>query len=443
MKKYFYNTSWILLERVVRVALNLFIWGRIAHELGASNFGIFAYFQAIIFILIPLSSLGVDQIIRKKISLIPEKASQYISAGIQIKLISSFLICFIGILAALLSNFRFENNPLIFICFLVGLIFRTFGIIEYYFDWKLESRLNGVIRTFSFLVISVLYIVALIYELPLYWFALIFSFEFLLISISLILAFKSEGETISFAIYPHLIKDLLHESFPILLCDLAVCIFLRVNQVLLGGMISSVSVGVYSAATRFSECWYFIPSSLLVSYFSLLTFTHEDSKIKFNKYAGFLFELTLVIAIAIALFTYSFSSKLILFFYGSSYLETSSILNILIISNIFMFWGIVQEPIDVAKDILYWRFFRVSTGAILSLFSGYFLIDLFGASGAAWSVVLTFFWTYFLSNLFYSKGRPIFFIQLRSFLFIELFRFLKRRIYKKSGEPFYLEESSE
>lgn len=430
MKRYFYNTSWILFERVIRIALNLFIWGRIARELGVSNFGIFAYFQAIIFILIPLSALGIDQIIRKKISFVPTNSALYISAGIQIKLISSFLLCLMGILVVLLSDSGFENGSLIFICFLVGLVFRVFGIIEYYFDSKLESRLNGIIRTVSFLVISILYIVGLIYELPLYCFALFFSLEFLLISTLLILAFRADGEVVSFTVHPHLIKELLRESFPIFLCDLAVCIFLRINQLLLAWMISAESLGVYSAATRFSEFWYFIPSSFLVSSFTLLTITYADSKIKFTKYASFLFELTLAIAIAIALITISFSSRLILFFYGPSYIESSSILNILIISNIFMFWGIVQEPIDVAKDILYWRFFRVSTGAILSIFSSYILINSYGASGAAWSVVLTFFWTYFLSNLFYSKGRPIFLMQLRSFLFLELFRFLKRSMYK-------------
>ena len=421
----------------MRVALNLFIWGRIAHELGVSNFGIFAYFQAIIFILIPLSALGIDQIIRKKISFTPMNSSLYISAGIQIKLISSFLICLIGVLVSLLSDFGFEDSSLVFICFLVGLMFRVFGIIEYYFDSKLESKLNGIIRTVSFLVISILYIAGLIYELPLYCFALFFSLEFLLISIFLIMAFRREREVVSFKVHPHLIKELLRESFPIFLCDAAVCIFLRINQLFLAWMVSAGSLGVYSAATRFSEFWYFIPSSFLVSSFTLLTVTYANSKIKFIKYAGFLFELTLAIAIAIALITYSFSTKLILFFYGPSYIESSSILNILIISNIFMFWGIVQEPIDVAKDILYWRFFRVSTGAILSIFSSYILINSFGASGAAWSVVLTFFWTYFLSNLFYSKGRPIFLMQLRSFLFLELFRFLQRRMYKWLNKPFY------
>ncbi len=216
------------------------------------------------------------------------------------------------------------------------------------------------------------------------------------------------------------------------MCEIAVCIFLRVNQVFLGNILSSESVGLYSAAARFSEFWYFIPSSLLASSFSLLTVTHALSKNNFNRYAGLLFEIMLILEIAIITFTYIFSERIILFFFGSHYFESIALLNILILSNTFMFWGIVQEPIDVAKDALYWRFFRVSTGAVLSIITSYFFISWFGVIGSAWSVFITFFWTYFLSNLFYKKGQEIFLIQLRSFLFLELLKLLRSRFFKKN-----------
>lgn len=139
----------------------------------------------------------------------------------------------------------------------------------------------------------------------------------------------------------------------------------------------------------------------------------------------------LFLAIAIIAFTYLLSEHIILFFYGPHYLESIAILNTLILSNIFMFWGIVQEPIDVARGTLYWRFFRVSTGALLSVITGYFFISWYGAIGSAWSIVLTFFWTYFLSNLFYKKGQEIFFMQLRSFLFLNTFDLVRTRLFKR------------
>jgi PST family polysaccharide transporter len=247
----------------------------------------------------------------------------------------------------------------------------------------------------------------------------------------LIKYYQSEAGKINWNMDLKIVRELLHAGLPIFMCDIAVCILLRANQVFLGNILSPNSVGLYSAASKFSEFWYFIPSSLLVSVFGLLTVAHAESKVDFKKYAGFLFELMLILSIAIIAFTYLLSEQIMLFFFGAHYFESIAILNILILSNIFMFWGIVQEPIDVAKDALYWRFFRVSTGAILGIITSYFFISRFGINGSAWSVFITLFWTYFLSNLFYKNGRDIFFMQLRSFLLLELLRLLRSRLFKK------------
>jgi PST family polysaccharide transporter len=431
MKKYIFNTSWIILERLLRVALNLFIWGMVAKELGIAEFGRFSYFQALVFLLIPFCTLGIDQIIRNKISNFPESANQYISTGIQIKFYSALLLSVFCILFLIFFDSSIADAKLIIFGLLISLIFRSFGIIEYYFDWKLESRINGFIRSLSFLIVSALYIAALMFDASVYWFGFIYSCEFLICAFFLNVVYKLEAGKINWHINLKFVKELLKAGLPIFMCEIAVCIFLRVNQVFLGNILSSDSVGLYSAAARFSEFWYFIPSSLLASSFSLLTVTHALSKDNFNRYAGLLFEIMLILEIAIITFTYIFSERIILFFFGSHYFESIALLNILILSNTFMFWGIVQEPIDVAKDALYWRFFRVSTGAILSIITSYFFISWFGVIGSAWSVFITFFWTYFLSNLFYKKGQEIFLIQLRSFLFLELLKLLRSRFFKK------------
>ena len=374
--------------------------------------------------------MGIDQILRNKISLFSELANSFISTGIQIKFYSALVVSFICIAYFIFFDLTIVGGELIFFAFLIGLIFRSFGVIEYYFDWKLESKINGIIRTFSFLIISALYVIALMYEAPIYWFAFIFSGEFLISACLFSIAYRLEGKRPNWNINFQLVKEILKAGVPILMCDIAICIFLRANQIFLSNMLSSDSVGIYSAAIRFSEFWYFIPSSLVVSTFGLLTVSYSESRDDFRKYTGLLFELMLILAALITVFTYLFSEKIILFFYGPNYVESSAILNVLILSNIFMFWGIMQEPIDVARNALYWRFFRVSTGAVLSILTGYFLISWFGAMGAAWAVVLTFFWTYFLSNLFYKKGWAIFSLQLRALLFLELFHFLRIRLLK-------------
>ena len=361
MKKYVLNTSWMIFERAIRVVLNLFIWGKIAHGLGVEAFGVFSYFQALIFLIGPFCSLGIDQVIRNKISLYPELASLYLSSGIQIKFYSALLVSLISLLVCVFYDFGVTNGNLIFFGFLIGFYFKAFGVLEYFFDWKLESKVNGSIRTISFLIICCLYLAAVNLNLPVYCYAIIFSIEFLLNSIMLIYAYLAEKGNIDFVIKGKFIAEILRNSMPIFMCDIAVCIFLRVNQIFLGNLLSSGSVGIYSAAIRFSEFWYFIPSGLLVSTFSLLTVAHSESEMRFKKYAGLLLEVMLAIALLMIVFTFIFSKDLILFVYGPAYLEASTVLNILILSNIFMFWGIVT------------LFVMVSIWGLVGIFSSTFL----------------------------------------------------------------------
>jgi PST family polysaccharide transporter len=404
----------------------------VAQELGVAEFGKFSYFQALVFLLIPFCTFGIDQIIRNKISIFPESANQYISTGIQIKFYSALLISIFFILYSLFLDLFIPDDELLFFVFLISLIFRSFGIIEFYFDWKLESRVNVLIRSFSFLIVTALYISALIFDASIYWFGLIFSCEFLISSFFLFVVYYPKVEKTSWHINLKLVKELLYAGIPIFMCEISVCIFLRINQVFLGNILSTESVGLYSAAIRFTEFWYFVPSSMLASIFGFLIVSHNESKADFNRYTRLLFELMLILAIAIFAFTYLFSDQIILFYFGPQYFEAISVLKILILSNIFMFWGIAQEPVDIAKHTLYWRFFRVSTGAALGIVTGYFFITWYGLIGSAWSVLLTMFWTYFLSNLFYKKGHEIFFMQLKSLLFLELLKLLRSTFFKKS-----------
>jgi O-antigen/teichoic acid export membrane protein len=219
----------------------------VARKLGVAEFGKFSYFQALAFLLIPFCTLGIDQIIRNKISLFPESSSKYISTGVQIKVYSALVLTIICLSYLIFFELPVANGELLFFGFLIGLIFRSFGIIEYYFDLKLESRVNGLIRILSFLIVSALYVVALISNASLSWFAFIFSSEFLISSCLLILVYRSEAESINWKIDVKLIKEILVFSTPIFMCDIAACIFLRINQIFLGNILSSDSVGLYSA----------------------------------------------------------------------------------------------------------------------------------------------------------------------------------------------------
>lgn len=409
--------------------MNVFLWGKIASELGTSKFGTFSYFQAILFIIAPFWSLGINQIIRNKISIFQKKSHEYISAGIFIKFTMTCILALFSIIYIQFKSFDVSHGTLLFYLFFASYFFRSVDIIEFNFDSKTQSIIPGMIRTFAFIATTISYIVALIFNLDLHWFAFIFSMEFLISGILLVYCYlKIEKKALVFKTSLQTTLEILRPSIPILLCDISISLFLRINHVFLGEILSKESVGQFSVALRLTEVWYFIPSSIIITMFAPLSQIHERSKVEFEKIVTSMFEIMLILSLLITISVFIFSKMVITLLYGSAYISAVPILKVLILSNLFMFWGVVQEPIDISKNILKWRLFRVFTGTLLNLGLCSVLIKYFGTIGAAYATFVTFFYAYFFSNLIYPKGREIFFMQLRSLLLMNTLSFAKNKI---------------
>src|SRR3546814_5902900 len=58
-----------------------------------------------------------------------------------------------------------------------------------------------------------------------------------------------------------LARRLLGQSWPLLLSGFAVMTYMRIDQIMLATMLDDHAVGVFSAALRVAEVWYFIPRS--------------------------------------------------------------------------------------------------------------------------------------------------------------------------------------
>ena len=60
---------------------------------------------------------------------------------------------------------------------------------------------------------------------------------------------------------------LLKDSWALLLSSIAVVVYMKIDQIMLGQMVGDEAVGIYSAAVRVSEVWYFIPTTIVASVF--------------------------------------------------------------------------------------------------------------------------------------------------------------------------------
>ena len=63
LKRYFLNTSWLLMARVVQMLVSLVVGGMVARYLGPENYGTYNYVISFVGLFAALSTLGISSVV--------------------------------------------------------------------------------------------------------------------------------------------------------------------------------------------------------------------------------------------------------------------------------------------------------------------------------------------------------------------------------------------
>jgi len=413
---FFKNISWLVLEKIIRMGLNLLIMAAVANYLGVQGFGTLSYFMAIMFFFLPIWSMGTDQIIKNELTRSALNKNLLISTAMitrvclalfLVLMITAYYLLFIG---------KGEGFDILFIL-TSSLVFKSASVIELWFDTQIKSRFNALARTISFVIIALLQILAIHLRAPLYIFALCFSLEFVFSALLIFyFYFIKEKNPICFQFDKTIAKSIIIKSLPLFFSELSATCFMKLNIVLLGYYMDKSTVGYFSIAVRLTDMWIFIPASIAITYFSPIVSLSMDMKdqVLFKKRNQDLFSYVTLIALGVGVFISFLGEPIVKLLFSKSYEESIGVLMILIWSNLFVFWGFAQEPWEISKNLLKYRLIRVLSGAILNLVLNIILIPKLGAKGAAYASLISHTWTYCLVNLVLKQTREVFMYQIKS-----------------------------
>jgi PST family polysaccharide transporter len=109
--------------------------------------------------------------------------------------------------------------------------------------------------------------------------------------------------------------------------------------------------------------------------------------------------------------------------YSNSYSGAAPVLAVHIWASVFVFLGLAQSPWDITKNLLRFSLYRTIAGGAINIAINFFLIPRYAAMGAAIATVISYAIAAVFANAFSSKTRPIFFMQMRSFLPAKVWNF--------------------
>lgn len=416
-RRYFANTSWMFGETMLRMVSGVFVGIWVARYLGPEQFGVFSYVIAFVSIFSTLAKLGLDGIVIRDLVNEPEKRDVYLGTAFWLKFMGAFIMLGSLALATLFTSNDHTTNLYIFII-ASGIIFQSFEVVDFYFQSQVLSKFVSICKITQSLFSSILKIYLVITGADLFWFVLVTIVDQVILGFSLHIAYNYQKLGSFYRCFNwNIAKKLLQDSWPLILSGIAIALYMRIDQIMIKEMLGDQAVGVYSAAVKLSEVWYFIPIIISNSVFPAIVSAKKISEELYHNRLERLYTVLVWTAIAIALPMTFLSNWLITFLYGIEYSEAGRVLMIHIWAGVFVFLGVASGAWFNNENLQRYSFYRTVLGLLVNIVLNIVLIPIFGIIGAAVATVIA----QSMAGLFFDfcskKTRISFFMKLSAFFF--------------------------
>lgn len=414
--RYFKNTSWMIGEQFLRIISGLFVGIWVARYLGPEQFGLFSYVLAFTAIFGGIAKLGLDGIMVRELANHPEKRDTYLGTAFWLKILGAFIV--MGLVAAIVPFTSNDATTNLFIFIIVaGLVFQSFEVVEFYFQSQVLAKIVSICKVIQLALSSIIKIYLVLTEAKLFWFILVTAFDALSLAISYFIAYKLRKNPAFYKHFdPSIAKQLLKDSWPLIFSAIVVMIYMRIDQIMIKEMLGEYEVGIYSAAVRLGEAFYFIPVLITTSLFPAILSAKNQSDKLYKQRLQWLYTFMVWFAIAIALPMTFLSDWLILLLFGQAYQEAGQVVMIYIWASIFVFLGMASGRWYIIENLQRFLLINTSIGAILNVGLNLIFIPKHGLIGAAYATLISYGIAIYLMNFIWKVSRSNFFMLSKSLL---------------------------
>jgi O-antigen/teichoic acid export membrane protein len=418
--KYFNNTLWLFVSKILGFFSAIFVGAWVARYLGPETFGLLAYSNSLVALFLPIAMIGLNDIIVKELVNSKSKIeiSKILGTAFFIKLLFG-LISLIIFCSFIFLNKDFLEVRLLILIFSSFLIFQSLEVFDFYFQSQVKSKFVVYARIIAVSVASILKIILININVSVEYFAIVIILEFLITHFFTFLYFNKTKIKISVcSIDKSYVFNLLKRSWPLFLSGMMYIIYVKIDQIMVKEILGANAAGLYAVSINLSEVWYFIPNIIAASFFpAILLYKSKDQKIYYKRITN-LYSLLFWLAIFISLFITFFGEWIVEFLYGFKYIKSYEVLSIYIWSNVFFFFTTISSKWLVAEGFYMHSFYRNISGAILNIVLNIVFLNKYGLNGAAISTLISYAFVGLIYDLFFKELRINFKMKLKSILFI-------------------------
>lgn len=391
VRKTIENSSWLVGDKIFYMAIGIFVTAIVARYFGPENFGQFNYAMAFVSIFTAISTLGMETLTVKAIVDESYDEGTILCTSLFMRFCGGIILACIAITAIKIIEPNDKDLCLMVAIISFSTIIKSLEVIEYWVQAYQKAKISSIIRMSNYIVIAVLKTLLVIMGGTLITYTLIYVLDAAIIGFALIIAYFQMREKISaWKIDLKYAKSIISQSWYLILSGLMVTLYMRIDQVMLGSMLPDrFELGVYSAAVRVAEMWYFVPMAIITSFKPVILNNQLKDKISYIKSIQYLYTLIAWISISFGIFVLLFSKPIIYILYGADYLQAASILAISIWAGTFAMLGCVSSIWIICEGLQKYSMILVFCGAFINILLNIILIPLLGAYGAAIATLIT------------------------------------------------------
>ncbi|MFA5797899.1 MAG: flippase [Candidatus Woesearchaeota archaeon] len=372
-------------SRFIRAAIIIYA----ARVLGAAEYGLFSYALGLAGFFTIFADVGINAILTREVSQKPEKASEYFATSFWIK---TTLIVGTGFLVILVAPYFSKIDDVIILLPFVALLTLFDNLREFtlsFFRAKEKMEIEALVNVFTNISITLFGFFILSYIATAQAMTVTYAISAGTGALLAIILLRNQYKKVFSHFDFSLLKPIIQSALPIAVLGLFGVFMLNIDMVMLGWWRTTEEIGFYSAGQKIVQVLYTLPSIIAAALFptiARLVGQKNDKNVSLIMSTATVGALFLAIPLTIGGIV--LAKSIILFLYGSSYLPSTLVFQILVATTLFVFPGTLFGNFVLAynKQKKFAKY--VAIASIGNVVFNALLIPKFGIIGAATATII-------------------------------------------------------
>lgn len=423
------NLGWLFAEKAGRLALGLLVGLWLARYLGPQRLGSLSYCVALVTLFGFVPALGLDAIVKREILKTPGLTDELLASSLVLRL-GAGALGFAGLLLWAQLGLGLSGPEPAMLSIVSLLLFQpALFLPELWLQSHLLAKRAAFAQLSALAVVSALRVWLIVTQASLVAFAWVLVVEMALAAALFWGTAGRAGMRIPWtAARTERMRRLLAEAWPLMFASLAIVVYMKIDEVMLRQLADPAEVGLYAAAARLSEVWYFLPTALAASVLPALLRAKAAHPREYAMRQQQYYDLSAAVAYGLSVPIALASPWIVRVAYGADFLESGPILAVHISASIFVFLGMARGQWLVNEGLQKFYLAATCAGAMANVALNFIFIPRWGGLGAAWATVISYGLAAWLASYFHPAVRVTAAMQTRALLIpFRGWRYLVRR----------------